>query len=158
MMEANLTDSVHQKTIFVIDTFRHVTYLLDERFDRFFYHLFNALKVSFQKQQMEKYMRIIVKAWILPEDINFDQLQRQLPIVVDLALPNVNKVTSIWAICDAVNTQIVYKSMLSEVHHPLKLYLTVPITSATSERTFSALKEFLLIYAYLCQDKGLTTA
>ena len=36
--------------------------------------------------------------------------------------------------------------MLSEVHNMLKLYLTVPITSATSERTFSALKR---VFSYL---------
>jgi len=34
----------------------------------------------------------------------------------------------------------IYKTMLSEVHKLLQLYLTVPISSATSERTFSALK------------------
>ena len=39
-----------------------------------------------------------------------------------------------------MNSQVVYKSMLSEVHNILRLYLTVPITSATSERSFSALK------------------
>jgi len=52
----------------------------------------------------------------------------------------VSKVTSIRTICEAMNTQAVYKSMLSEVHNILRLYMTVPITSATSERSFSALK------------------
>ena len=39
-----------------------------------------------------------------------------------------------------MNSQVVYKSMLSEVHNILRLYLTMPITSATSEGSFSALK------------------
>ena len=42
-----------------------------------------------------------------------------------------------------MNSQNVYMSMLSEVHNLLRLYLTVPITSATSERTFSALRRIL---------------
>ena len=39
-----------------------------------------------------------------------------------------------------MNSQAVYKSMLSEFHNTLRLFLTVPIASATSERSFSALK------------------
>ena len=42
-----------------------------------------------------------------------------------------------------MNAQTVYKSMLSEVHNQLRLYLTVPITTATSECTFSALRHVL---------------
>ena len=37
----------------------------------------------------------------------------------------------------------------SEVHNILQLYLTVPITSATSERSFSALK---VVNTYLCSS------
>ena len=57
-------------------------------------------------------------------DIDFDQLQRQLPLLVSLirqALPNVITVTSIRTICEAMNTQAVYKSMLSEIHNILRL-------------------------------------
>ena len=36
-----------------------------------------------------------------------------------------------------------YRSMLSEVHKLLRLYLTVPITSSTSERAFSSLRRLL---------------
>ena len=48
-----------------------------------------------------------------------------------------------------MNSQVVYKSMLSEVHNILRLYLTVPTTSATSERSFSALK---VVNTYLCSS------
>jgi len=41
--------------------------------------------------------------------------------------------------------QTVYKSILSEAHKQLRLYLTVPITTATSERTFSALHVLLYL-------------
>ena len=77
------------------------------------------------------------------KDMNLEELQKQLPLLVDLihqALPKVSRVTSIRTICEAMNSQNVYRSMLSEVHNLLRLYLTVPITSATSERTFSALR------------------
>ena len=42
-----------------------------------------------------------------------------------------------------MNSQSVYKSMLPEVHKLLRLYLTIPITTATSERTFSAVRHVL---------------
>ena len=44
-----------------------------------------------------------------------------------------------------MNANPSYKVILSEIHKLLRLYLTVPITSATSERTFSVLKR-LLVY------------
>lgn len=87
-----------------------------------------------------------IKSSCYKDDINFDQLQRQLPLLVDVvrqALPSVSKVTSVRTICDAMNTQSVYKTMLSEVHNILRLFLTVPITSATSERSFSAMRRIL---------------
>ena len=42
-----------------------------------------------------------------------------------------------------MNKSNTYKTMLPEVHNLLRLYLTIPITSATSERSFSALKRVL---------------
>ena len=63
------------------------------------------------------------------DDINLEELQKQLPLLVDLirlALPKVSRVTSIRTICEAMNTQNAYKSMFSEVHNLLRLYLTVP--------------------------------
>ena len=42
-----------------------------------------------------------------------------------------------------MNSQSVYKSMLPEVHKLLRLYLTIPLTTATSERTFSVVRHVL---------------
>ena len=39
-----------------------------------------------------------------------------------------------------MNSNPSYKQILSEVHKLLRLYLVIPITSATAERTFSVLK------------------
>ena len=78
----------------------------------------------------------VVQQSCYKDDFNFSRLESQLGMLADaikVALPSVRKVTSIRTICDAMNAQTVYKSMLSEVHKQLRLYLTVPITTATSE-------------------------
>ena len=77
-----------------------------------------------------------VKESVFKEDLNFDSLERHLGVLVDvihLALPQVKKVTSIQTICDAIKCDP-YRSMLSEVHKLLQLYLTVPITTFTTLR------------------------
>ena len=73
-------------------------------------------------------------------DFDIERLKNQLAVLVDVirqALLSVKKVSSIRTICDAMNTQSVYKEMFTETHKLLRLYLTVPITSSTSERAFS---------------------
>ena len=80
------------------------------------------------------------------DDVSFDALTRHLPILQDIikkADPAIKKVTSIQTICDAMNSTDIFKEMLPSVHQLLRLYLTVPISSATSERLFSALKRLL---------------
>ena len=62
------------------------------------------------------------------------------------ALPDVRQVTNIRTMCEALNKTPVTKTLLGEVHNLLRMYLTLPVASATSERTFSAprrLKNYL---------------
>lgn len=66
-----------------------------------------------------------------------------MPDMIKQALPCVKQVTTVRTICEAMNTETVFKSLLSEVHTLLRLYLTMPITSATSEQSFSTLKRVL---------------
>ena len=76
-------------------------------------------------------------------DITYSELTKQLPLLHDMvktALPTVKYVTSLNTICDAMNTNDIYKEMFYSVHLALRLVLTSPIASATCERTFSALK------------------
>ena len=47
-----------------------------------------------------------------------------------------------WTICDIMNSIESSKIMLSEVRQLLHITLTIPITSATAERTFSAMRRF----------------
>ena len=80
------------------------------------------------------------------DDFNWEQLNIQLLMYGNLvkeALPMVKEVTNVCTICDGMNKSNTYKTMLPEVHNLLRLYLTIPITSATSERSFSALKRVL---------------
>ena len=82
------------------------------------------------------------------KDINFSELSKQLPLLHDMvktSLPSVKSVTSLHTICDAMKTNQIFKEMFSSVHLMLRLILTSPITSATAERTFSALKH---LYTY----------
>lgn len=48
-------------------------------------------------------------------------------------------VTSIHSLCNVLNASGI-KQLLSQVHILLQIFLTIPITTATSERTFSALR------------------
>ena len=78
----------------------------------------------------------MVKESCFSKDIPFFDLSKQLPLLHDMvktALPNVKSVTSLNTICDAMNTNNIFKDMFSSVHLVHRLQLTSPITSATSE-------------------------
>ena len=71
-------------------------------------------------------------------DLDIDRLRHQLHMVTEVinqALPIVKRVANVRTVCDAMNANPVTKVLLGEL---LRLYLTVLVTSATSERTFSA--------------------
>ena len=59
---------------------------------------------------------------------------------VRTALSEVRQVTNIRTMCEAVNKTPAAKTLLGEVHKLLLMYLTLPVVSAASERTFSALR------------------
>ena len=70
---------------------------------------------------------------------DFSALKRHLSMLVDVvkqAYPTVKKVTTIQTVCDAMNSNATYKVILSEVHKLLRLYLTIPITSALLNELF----------------------
>ena len=89
-------------------------------------------------------------------DLNLPSLDKQLPLLVDVTKQGfVHKVTSIRTITDAMSNNPSYKLILSEIHKLLRLYLIVPITSATSERTFSVLKRLLVYLRSTMTEKRL---
>ncbi|CAH1254781.1 ZMYM1 [Branchiostoma lanceolatum] len=82
---------------------------------------------------------------VFGKDLDRPKLTRHLAMLQDVihqALPEVKKVTSIRTICSAMSTDA-HRVTFSQTHKLLRLYLTVPITSATSERAFSSLKRLL---------------
>ena len=70
-------------------------------------------------------------------------IQHFLLMLIKQGTSMVKKIMSIHTICEAVKSEPIYKTMLSEVHKLLRLYITVLISSATSEKMFSALKHVL---------------
>ena len=78
-------------------------------------------------------------------DIDKERLSLHLQMLPDAVkqysvstLP-IKKVTSICTLCDVLNFGGI-KQLLSQVHTLLQLFLTLPVTTATSQRTFSALR------------------
>ena len=99
----------------------------------------------------------ILKESVYREDFDFTVLEGQVPVIIDVihqVLPSVRMVTSIRTVCDALMEHS-YRQMLSEVHKLLRLYLTIPITSSTSERTFSTLRCLLTYLRSTMTEKRL---
>lgn len=77
------------------------------------------------------------------EDIDIERLKIQLLLLPDLlstTCSSIKKVTSIRTIIELFNSNSFSKSLLSQVDKLLRLYLTVPLTSSTAERSFSTLR------------------
>ena len=80
----------------------------------------------------------------LKNDIDEDRFLIQLPMISDMIKNafqdvSIKSVTNVRTIAEGMNKSIMYKRMLGEVHKALKIYFTVPVTTATAERSFSAL-------------------
>ena len=80
-------------------------------------------------------------------DISMELLVMQLKLIPDiihhhkqLTGVTIKKVTNIRTLCDNMNSNPSAKSMCPEVHALLKLYMTIPVTTSTGERTFSTMR------------------
>ena len=89
----------------------------------------NGEKVQFSEEFLKKYDtdfkvdRLVVQLTMLPDLLNTANELHQMEI---------KKVTSINTLCDVMNTCKFAKNMLSEVDRLLRMYLTIPVTSATA--------------------------
>ena len=86
-------------------------------------------------------------------DLDFERLMPQLSMLPEL-IKIANKESSVQikeisTICELMDDSSFGKVMFSETHQLLKLYLTVPMTLATAERTFSTLRR---LKNYLCAN------
>ena len=96
-----------------------------------------------------------VKRSVLQGDLDFSKLPRHLPVlqhVIREALPNIKRVTSIETVCTAMTA---YRSVLTEIHELLRLCLTIAVTSATSERSFSTVRRLLTYLRSTMTEKRL---
>ena len=79
-------------------------------------------------------------------DIDMDKLIIHLEALQDVVrsahLDNIaiKQVTRVNTLCDIFNNQPCLKTIFTEIHTLLRLYLTIPVTTASAERSFSALK------------------
>ena len=82
-------------------------------------------------------------------DVDLAKLKTQLLMLPDLiktrnlkyvnSLP-IKKVTNVRTICDIMSEVGVAKELFSEVFRLLQIFYTLPVTTSTAERTFSALR------------------
>ena len=86
---------------------------------------------------------------IYKNDLDLARLQIQLQMLPDLIrtrnmkLSNdipIRKVTNVRTLCEVMNEVPMSKGMFSEVLRLIKIFYTIPVTTATAERTFSALR------------------
>ena len=82
-------------------------------------------------------------------DVDLIKLKIQLQMLPDLLrtrntkIPNcipIKRVTNVQTLCDVMNEVSMSKEMFSEVHKLLKIFYTIPVTTSTAERSFSALR------------------
>ena len=79
----------------------------------------------------------------LKDDVDAERLKIQLSMVADMIKTDqmaIKEVTNVRTIADTMQKSEIYKGMLSEIDKILKIYFTFPVTSATAERSFSALR------------------
>ena len=81
------------------------------------------------------------------DDLHIDQFSVQLkmlPVIIkrhgEITGIPIKKVTNIHTIYYCMNDTPSVKYLCSELYHLLQIFLTIPATTSTSERTFSAMK------------------
>ena len=83
----------------------------------------------------------------LSEIIDLQQLMseaQELPVYIKLynrkSLTPITNATKVSTLCEVMNSVSDSKDCLPQIHKLLKLYMSVPLGSATAERTFSAMR------------------
>ena len=84
---------------------------------------------------------------IFPRDLNIKKLERQLQMLLELlvAYKTVKdivhiRVTIVPTICEILTTVPMAREIFSEVDKLVRIYMTIPVTTTTVERSFSALR------------------
>ena len=84
---------------------------------------------------------------LFQKDIQMEKLKTQLCMLPELIIRHgeltgykIKTVTNIRTVCEVMNNNPVARRLCPELNSFLKLYLTIPVTTATAERTFSTMK------------------
>lgn len=84
---------------------------------------------------------------VYKNDVNLVNLKAQLQMLPNLLKTynentdqKITKVTTLRTICDIFNAAPSSKSLFQDIFRLLRILLTMPVTTATAERTFSALR------------------
>ena len=120
---------------------------IDKRFDQEDFNTIKEIEVLLLKAangEVTSSFNPIIQSY-LDKDFDLDRLKTQLSLVSNMIRTAytenpITKVTNVRTICEAMNTSHIYKGMLSEVDKLLKLLFTFPVTTATTERSFSSLR------------------
>ena len=133
--------------------FDQATFLLLQEMERLLIDSCNGIRVTASSNFKEMY----------GSDLNVNTLTVQLSMLPDVVATandehqmGIKRVTTVSTVCDMFNTCQFPKTMLGEVDHLLHLYLTIPLTSATAERTFSTLCRLKSYLRSTMTQKGLT--
>ena len=121
---------------------------VDRRFDHEDLHTMKEIKLLLLNagngENLDSFHPLVSS--FLQNDFDLNRLKTHLSPVKDMineantgSVP-VRRVTNVRTISEAMNTSQIYKTMLSEVYKLLKLYITFPVTTASSERSFSSLR------------------
>ena len=82
---------------------------------------------------------------IYGEDLDMERLKIQLRMLPDVVKVtpmdgvHIKEVTHVQTLCQVLNIQPSFKILLTEVHKLLRIYVTIPVSTSTAERNFSAL-------------------
>ena len=77
------------------------------------------------------------------KDTDMRKLERQLRVLPDLlnSCPDIaSKVTRVLTLADMLAVGPLASSIFSEIDKLVRIYLTLPVTTATGERSFSAVR------------------
>ena len=93
----------------------------------------HAMSTDFKKLYADclDISKLKVQLTLLPDVLKTGNVEHEMGI---------KTVTTINTVCQLFETCKFAKTMLEEVHKVLQLYLTIPLSSATAERSFSTLR------------------
>jgi hypothetical protein len=79
-------------------------------------------------------------------DIDCDRLKQECTMIPDFFLTvirderlRIKTITKIWTISDVLNVHPIGKTIFHQFNRLLRLYLMLPVTAATAERSFSVM-------------------